>query len=389
VDIFSHNGSYAPLNFLHIVSPIRVKGHHVVLNVGYTRNFDVYYKFGGNLFGDWSGNAANSFYERTGGINAVNLAFGTRVARNLSVGLATNIYFGKVVTEESRLFERIGYNPAIGSATYTSSVTVLDSTQYTGFNATLGLLYRTEKFGAGLTLRSPFKLRGESDTSLYIISKRNGITIPFDDWDLPGFGIFRTDTIYVDDISSRMEIPLIVGLGLSYRPNDNWLFAADFEMRNFSGKQIENLVFRLLQSDGTSEEIYTDTLNRPNWNDVVQFRIGGEYLIDTKLGTIPIRAGYRNEAFPGGNISSVENRFGEQETGEDSSKVFYIFDYAENKITGYSVSFGTGIHWSQIFLDFAYTYTSFDQTIYSSPDVLHSENDWKNHHMNFTFTGFF
>ncbi|UCD94717.1 MAG: hypothetical protein JSU69_01305, partial [Candidatus Zixiibacteriota bacterium] len=107
--------------------------------------------------------------------------------------------------------------------------------------------------------------------------------------------------------------------------------------------------------------------------------LGTEYLFNTSIGEVPVRFGFRNEAYPEGNIHFLFL---------DSTRSLYLFGYAKNRTTGLSFSLGSGIHWSQILLDFAYTYTTYDQEIYEDL-VLRSENNWKNHHLNFTFTGYF
>ena len=86
------------------------------------------------------------------------------------------------------------------------------------------------------------------------------------------------------------------------------------------------------------------------------------------------------------------------DAGDDSTKIDYDFLYDESdQVTGFSFSLGTGIRWSQIILDLAYTYSSFEQDIYVSEvdgggdpiTVIRSKNEWKNHRLNLTFTGYF
>lgn len=387
---YDHSGTFGALNYWNIISPVRVKNHHVVLNLAYNRNFDVYYKFGENLFGDWTGDEPNAFFEKHGGLSCINLGFGTRLYEQLSFGFSGNIYFGNVVTDENRYFrhDTSGYGYTV---TYESHVQILDSTAFSGFNATVGLLYASDKIRAGLVLRTPFDLNGESDTTHYMISTRNGVSIPYDDYGIPGFALFQTDTIYIDDITSKIRVPLIAGLGLGYNITDNWLVAGDVEFKKFAGKKILILDSLILTAGGDAIRKYDSTSIKPNWSDVWQFRIGTEYLLNTSIGEIPIRFGFRNEAFPQGNISSYDIIYEgpRGSTVNDETRIFYVFDYDKSKITGYSLSFGTGIHWSQILLDFAYTYSSYDQDIYSSENVLRSQNNWKNNHLNFTFTGYF
>jgi opacity protein-like surface antigen len=357
-----------------------------VINTSWSRNFDVYYKFAENLFGDWTGTEPNAFYEKSGGLNSVNFGFGTRLYKQLSIGFTGNIYYGKVVTEENRYFER-DTTLYEGYALYATSVEIIDSTKYTGFNATVGMLYTGDRIRAGFTFRTPFNLRGESDTTHYMISTKNGVGI--EQALEPGFGLFVTDTVYVDNITSKIQVPLMVGLGLGFDVNDNWLLAGDVEYKKFSGKKVKQLESIVLTAGGESIETFSDY--DPNWSDVWQFRLGTEYLFNTSMGEIPVRFGFRNEAYPEGNIVSydIEYQGPKGSTSNDSTRAFYLFDYGKNKTTGLSFSLGSGIHWSQILLDFAYTYTTYEQEIYSSANVLRSENKWKNHHLNITFTGYF
>lgn len=389
LNTYNHSGSFGALNYWNIVSPLRVKGHHVVLNLSYARNFDIYYRFEENLFDDWTGEEPNASFEKHGGINSINLALGTRLYKQLSFGLSGNVYFGKVVSEENRYFQRYLDDPYVGLVNFESNVQVIDSTTFSGFNTTVGLMYASEGLRAGLVLRTPFNLKGESDTTHYLHSTANGVSIEQIPYYIPGYGLFVSDTVYIDNITSKMQMPMMVGFGLGYNATDNWLLAGDVEFKKFSGRKVRNLKSIVLTAGGESIETFTD--RDPNWSDVWQFRLGTEYLLNTSIGEIPLRAGFRNEAFPGGNVSSYDIVYEgpRGSVANDSTRIFYIFEYDAEKITGYSVSIGSGIHWSQILLDFAYTYTTYDQGISTGTDVLRSENEWKNHHLNFTFSGYF
>ncbi|MEW6015781.1 MAG: hypothetical protein AB1690_10700 [Candidatus Zixiibacteriota bacterium] len=383
---YNHTGNFGSINYWNIISPLRVKNHHFVLNLAYNRAFDTYFKFGERLADASQTVEPNAFYERHGGINSINIGFGTRIYQQLSFGLSGNVYYGKVTTEELR---SLWYDTTLFFTRYQylSSVQVLDSTKYSGFNMTLGLLYSGETVRGGLIVRTPFDLKGESDSTLYRITTFNNV--PMDN---------LTDTNYIDDRTSKIEIPLIVGLGLGYNLNENLLLAADVEYRNFSGKLVRNLDSLKLTAGGDRLEFFSS--RDPNWSDVVQFRLGAEYILNTPIGEMPLRAGFRNEELPFGNAILREVRYEgpKNSSVNDSTRVAYIFNYDSDKITGYSISLGAGVRWSQVMLDVAYTYTTYKQKIYldgsSNNDVFTDEdlkyrNYWKNHHLNFTFTGYF
>jgi len=384
LEVYDHTGDYGSLGALNLITPLRIKSHHFVASISYTRHFDVYYRFAEELYDFYpeieTQGEPNSFIEKYGGINSINLGIGTRIYKKLSFGVTGNIYYGNVITEENRVVgaQILENNNPIY---YEDRINIIDSTKFTGFNASIGFLYAGDRLRAGLVVKTPFELRGESDSTLVSILSQNGVVIAQDV--LPGSPFF-TDTIYVDDMTSRLQMPFMTGLGLAYSLTDNWLISGDIEYKRFSNKKVKNLVSKVVTASGDINEEFTDDINIPNWNDVVQFRLGTEYRWNTKYGMVPIRFGFRNEAFPEGDISGYEIQY-----DEDAYKIFYILNFEENKTTGTSLALGTGIHWSQILLDVAYTYTTYDQQIYRFADELRSNGDWKNHHLNFTFTGYF
>jgi len=395
-----HSGDYGSINCWNLVSPIRIKNHHFVFGLSYTRNFDTYNKFAENLLYERLGYGPepNATYDRHGGINTISLSLGTRVYEQFSMGLSGNIYVGKAVTEESRYLRAVDSTDANDPVYYRSNINVVDSTAYSGFNLTFGLLYSSESFRAGLTFKSPFNLKGESDSTMTWISTygTEGKSSPYNG-ENPDYGMFVTQTVFVDNMTSKTEIPMIIGTGFAFNIKENWLLSTDIEYRGFSGNMIKHLDSLLLTAGGETIEFFSDF--DPNWSNVWQFRIGTEYLFDTPVGIIPLRLGYRNESLPEGNISNVDVIFrGDKETSEasddpgDSTRTFYSFTYDQNKISGFSMAFGTGFHWEQVQLDIAYTYSKYDQEIYEVIDdesVFKGKNNWKNHHLNLTFTGYF
>jgi len=399
LNTYDHEGEFGGINNWHFVSPLRMKGHHFVLDIGYTRNFDTYSKFAENLMAERFGNNAdpNAFYDRNGSINSVQVGFGTRIYKQLSFGMAGNIYYGKISTEEKRYFRDSTMFESEIPLIYESDIRVYDSSSYGGFNLTMGLLYTGEKVRAGLVMKTPFSMNGETDSTLVWLSTKNGVPYVDGAADYYVVGVdtfylemFNNDTAYVDDMTSKLEMPFIIGAGLAYNVNDNWLLSGDVEYRAFSNKEVKLLDSLFLSADGDRTEFFTPF--DPNWSDVWQFRLGSEYVFNTSFARIPVRVGYRNEEFPEGNIRDVSVIYEGQKgpsADNDSTRIFYRFDYDQNKVVGYSLAFGFGMHFTQIMLDFAYTYSSYEQEIYTDQDVLLGKNEWKDHHINLSFTGYF
>jgi len=393
---YDHTGLMGSLGFWNVVTPLRVKGHHIVANISYNRNFDIYYEFAENIGGYWTGEEPNSLFEKRGGVSSVSFALGTRIYKELSFGFSANIYTGRVVSEERRYFYKLDYDAVNDTIVpYDQRITIMDSSTYSGFNVSLGWMYTTEKLRSGLVIRTPFNLKVKSDSTIDSKSEQIGPKgrIPDQNVDVSGTD-FSTIVEYPYPKTAKIEIPLIVGLGLAYDVKENWLVAADIEYKKFSGLKIYTLESFGYNSSSDLEEVFLDSVNLPNWSNVLQFRLGTEYLINTSVGQVPVRLGFRNEVFPQGNIKAYEISDVEEDGVTETSdlrKVNYRFYYDEDQITGFSMSVGSGIYWSQIMLDFAYTYTTYDQDIYeySSSPRYKSTNEWKNHNISVTFTGYF
>ncbi len=398
-DTYDHEGEYGGINNWHFISPMRIKGHHFVLDFGYTRNFDTYSKFAESLMPErFDDNPEpNAYYDRHGSINSVQIGFGTRIYKQLSFGLTGNIYYGKVITEEKRYYYDSMMVEDEIPVVYESNINIYDSSTYTGFNTTLGLLYTGDNLRAGLVLKTPFNLEGEADSTTVWLSTKNGLPyltggsdVYVDGLDTVSLHMFYTETAYVDDMTSQLEMPFIIGAGLAYNVRDNWLMSADVEYRAFHGKQIKLLDSLYLSADGDRTEFYTPF--DPNWSDVWQFRLGTEYVFNAPFAQIPVRVGYRNEEFPEGSIRDVSIVYEGQKgpgANNDSTRIFYRFDYDQNKVVGHSLALGFGFHFTQIMLDFAYTYSTYEQEIYTDQEVLLGKNEWKDHHINLSFTGYF
>lgn len=391
-----HDGEYLGIDHWSILSPLRVKGHHVVLSMGYNRNFDTYNTFSENLLYErlnW-GPLPNTKLERQGSINSIVVGFGTRISEKFAFGLSGNIYSGKVVSEEIRYLRYFLYDEFDVLRAYRNSITVIDSTSYTGFNATVGLLFTGDPVRIGLTLKTPFNLKGSSDSSMIYHATENGlpidnVTFLDEDSEETAFFEFVSDTVYVDDMTSKLQMPFVVGLGASFNARENLLISGDVEYRGFSGKKIKTLDYLQLTAGGERIESFSDI--DPNWQNVFQYRLGAEFTVETPIAVVPLRVGFRNEAFPESNVTGITKSFqGERGSAEnDSTRIYYTFDYGDEQISGNSFAFGFGLHWTQIQLDFAYTYTKYEQELYAEEGFLRFKNEWVNHRLNASFTGYF
>lgn len=363
---FDHTGSFNNITSLHFLAPIRIKGHHFVGSFNYTRNFDefqgygysqqfsgIYYEFNIPIYEintDWS--VAS---ELQGGLNSVNLGFGTRMYKNVSFGASLNIYLGETVRDQLFVSD-IDWVPVDTEVVLPErrvfTENVIDTNKFSGFNFTVGLRLNGEKLDAGLVVRTPFSLNVKTGRSIYDLGRRGASG--------GNLLIFYGDTTYYDNLLSKYEMPLMVGAGVAYRPSENLLLAIDMEFRKFSGAKIKARDSLLIDPGGENREFFTEL--DPEWNNVFIVRLGGEHLRQTRIGVVPLRAGLGYVPIPAPSVDL---------SGRKSTAA------------GYNFSLGTGIHWNQINLDWAYTYTTLKW------ERVSVEQKSRNHHLNFTFTGYF
>lgn len=364
---FAHTGSINGVSAINFAAPVRIKGHQFVGAFNFTRHSDEFVFFGQSAelwvpyyvpIGDNRYRKDSIFFEShsenelSGGLESVSFSFGTRVYNNLSAGVSLNIYTGTMVEDNPviRLADTVVdftnlqiYEMSINSRT-------LDSTSFSGFNFTLGAKYSGDKFDIGAIIRTPFSLNTTIDRSIYQIRAINGL--PTDE---------GTDTLYFDDNLAKYDIPWIIAVGGAFRPNEKLTLATDVELRSFGSSKINFRTDLLLDPGGENTEFFEES--DPEWKSVIHIRMGGEYMMESAIGQIPLRAGY-------GYVPLIL----------PSRSI----DGAKSTTVRTTMSVGTGIWWEQIHLDAAYTYSTFD---YDEFGNLNFKN--RDHHLNLMFTGYF
>jgi long-subunit fatty acid transport protein len=355
-----HTGSFAKINSLNFVAPLRIKGHHFVGSFNYTRNFDAYQYDAGAYAGmefinEFVGSAyLEQQWQSTleGSVNSVNIAIGTRLYQKISFGFALNVYTGKLLREFSAysIFPEMPIGDGMQTAVYEMYQTITDTNKVSGINFTTGLKYSGEKLGIGLMVRSPFKMNFDNDTTDVLEAYLNGL--PSDP---------STRTLYDMNNLTQYDIPWMVGLGFAYNVNENFLVAADMEMRAFKGGKVYVRDSLTINPGGDNIEYFTE--HDPFYENVFAVRLGAEYLKQTKYGQVPLRAGLGYCPIPDPDYD---------ENGETSQAVNYTF------------SLGSGIHWEQIRFDVAYSLATLDRSWFNEIDYTA-----RNHHLNVSFTGIF
>lgn len=386
-----HSGSFNSVSSFSFVAPIRVKGHQFVGTIIYGNNSDEYAThqvdilrwrpqviFRGPGWFDifWYPTDLTWVSEMQGNISSVNIGFGTRFYKSTSFGATVNIYSGQTVRHLKAL-ETINHFPYQSNQTIRGRVNqdIIDSTQFSGFNFTLGFKQDGERLDAALVIKTAFNLNAKIGQSIYTVTDFKGEDSagdPNGDWlQSPGF----TDTIFFDNMLTKYSMPLMVSAGVAFQQTEKLILAAGVDYRRYSSRVVQHRDSIFIDPAGKGTEFFTP--KDPEWSNVFAFTAGTEYLFDPSIGEIPLRFGIGVTPIP----APSREVLGEKKTS-----------------ISYSLSGGTGIHWNQISLDFAYTYRSWDRTTetYYSEDprgidfvLLPTELKMRNHSFTFSFTGVF
>ncbi len=359
----NHSGSLSDISSLNFISPIRISGHPFVFSLNLTRNFtdfsqaasqvDIEREFitfapNGVVYYDTNNVNIQNGIRVEGSLNSINLGFGTRLYDNYSFGAAINIYTGnslyKINTtntiEDFRVY-------TVQRAQVQEFINLEDTNKFSGMNFTLGFMYNSETVNAGLTVRTPFKLSENRERGVYQNTELNEISL-------------ATDTVFISELY-KYDMPLMVGAGIGYQLTENLLLAGDVEYRGFSGNEVNKRVSLTINPGSSNIEEFV-TFD-PKWNNSFSVRVGVEYMNNFDFANIPIRAGYAYVPVPGTSLDPLN--------GSQSTVV-------NNKIT-----FGSGLHFEQIYLDIAYVYNT------NNFETVGFTNDSKNHNIDISFTGVF
>ena len=367
------------------VAPVRIKGHPFVAAVNYQRaqddNDEIHATSGvPYLFTTSSGTASGTddFTSQTSTIRNVqefSLGFGTDIYEKLSFGGSVNIYFGGGTSEFRSAFADttplIFGDQAVDTVEARYASSVRDQQSNGGINLTGSLMYRTEKVRVGVTVRTPCELVTDhgikrADT-LYIKSVR----IPG-----PGNPTGGRPTLYLG--KTKIEVPLTVGLGAAVQVTPAFLVSGDVEIRSTGSNKyfvrteeapatsadsinLFTLPGSIYYNDTTETSYYDasgDLIEIFNEFDLgyessMQIRLGAEYMLATSIGTIPLRGGLRFTQLPYTDVSGVE-----RDVLQQVKSGFALGD----KISQTCFSFGSGIHWNQVWLDFGVELKTVEQT---------------------------
>jgi hypothetical protein len=334
------------LSFGSVVIPFTLMGKELVGSVAYNRASNLYDKRVYNSLGvvsveDTSGNVYDTYRvgERTeeikGGLDILVLSLGAKAYKELSLGLGINVYTGGYKYNGDQQIDISWDAVSDTSVRYRPYI----EGKYSGLNFTFGTMYKYQGLRLGAVLKTPFKLKEKDDVQLlwdYIVQ---GVVNPYS----IQFGV-----LWPQEYEQKWEIPMSIGFGASYQYQGLTL-AADVEYRDFSSS-------KLFYPEKWFNPLSPDTSMALEWNSLTQLRLGAEYLLRSKYGTIPLRVGFKNDPQVFSDLEDVNAPYFDFDPGGYSWDMATIIsqEYIGNMVSGFTFSLGTGIGWSQIKLDFTY-----------------------------------
>lgn len=222
-----------------------------------------------------------------------------------------------------------------------------------GFAGKLGLTYEvTEQFTFGLTYHSKTDL-GDL--------KAPGNSLAFQ-LNVPGMG--QMAQALSGDIEVRnFQWPALLGVGIAYRPQPQWLIVADIRqimwedvMKEFS----MNFAADSSATNGTFANTVMDAVLYQDWNDQTVVQLGVAYQATENLvlrggfnyGDNPIPSGFLNCLFPAIIQQHYTAGFGYRFNGRSSINLSLTYAPEVSVVSGY----GVGVQHSQINSQVMYSY---------------------------------
>jgi len=326
--------------------PIEIKREHFSLNYG---GFVIPFEFmdmdwaagGGfrnvlDMVGEFNSvgfNSSSDSYKQDRGVDAASLALSWRFIDQISLGLTVNDYMRN---SESNVY----YGDGFGYSTQSGDTSIVDlwinqNSHFSGVNVDLGLAADYGMVKGGFVFHTPLDLKQDVKLTQYIIVP------PVPDGS-------------IDRVTVKYNLPYGISAGLAANPVEKLTVAVDLSLRSLSSVEMD------MNWERTD---IPDTTIDLEWQDLTQFRIGAEYVLDAGFADIPVRAGFRNEPSPSREVLSITNG---------------VRDYG-SQITTNIITFGTGLYFDRSWLDFAYQMgsSSYNQTVdYGTPQTFEIKRDY-------------
>lgn len=292
-----HETSLADINYASIVYPFRLAGRNVVASLNYLKMYDFDQQMSLPAYDDvtetWT---AQYRLEQAGALSVVAPAVAMDLTDSLAVGLTFNIWNNNI-TQNSSFQKTQVLQWSEGGMRKDELFTVKE-----GYSVVLGTIYRLDKqWAIGGVVKPPFSLQLQRRTTA---KSFDGV---------PVWGVDSTV-----ESEATLNMPLILGGGLAWRPTDPLTISMDVTWTQWSQFTLE--------TDHALNPITSNPIDKGRCRDAYTVRIGAEYILPFEAYQIPLRCGLGYDPEPG---------------------VKRIVDY-------YTANLGIGIQWKRYALDAAY-----------------------------------
>lgn len=365
----------AQFNFLAFNGPLTLKGQRFHLGASWNRASFVDYK-SEFVESDPAGlpvplppgvvlEALTTANLSQGGPEYATLAMATQLKEEkLSIGFGLNIYTGSQFDSTQTTIDASQNGFEVRQIS-----DLVDRQDFSGVNFNVGALFQASQFSLGLTFKTPFKLQNTHDArdadATYERTSDSTLLI--------------TSNSVLVDFTTQIGMPMQLGVGFAFRPQENLILAADYEYKGFSNSKLYAQSDLL---DPKSDLVEVDS----DFKDVHQIRLGMEYQIGVGWGVVPVRAGFRTEPQPYSHFTGVNESLN---TGE------WISFTQGDQVSGEVFALGTGLEWKQVRFDLGWELSSVTQYTsgyfsgsFTLPQIIRTR---ENHvqKLSLGFTGYF
>ena len=322
------------LNFGGFVVPFELMEREWAIGGGYRNVFDMIseYEVPGFI-------GTKNTYTQDRGVDAASVAIAGKIMEGISAGITANAYLRN---SESNYY----YGASVLFIDQAGDSTFFDgwqniNTHYSGSNFDIGVFGDFGIVKGGGVIHTPFDLKEKAIRTNYFFVPPVPIGV-------------------VDRLTVNYNMPLSYSLGIAATPVENLTLAIDFDSRPMSKVDVKVNWEQVLIEDSEFDA---------EWEDVNQFRIGAEYILDAGFADVPVRAGFRNEP------STIREATSVTYDVTDSTWT----DERGDQISTNILAFGTGIYFERIWFDLAYQFgsSSYNGTVeYLTPQTFEVKRDY-------------
>jgi len=275
-------------------------------------------------------------YDREKSLDALNLAIAAKPLDYLAIGVNLN-YFIRRYEENFYAWDLVLYDT---STTNLFDYHYRDKSSFSGANFDIGIMAEYNVLTFGAVVRTPYTL---TQNVFRLMAQVDN---------------YGQDLGSLDRMTLKYKIPLSYGAGIAAKPIDNLTLAADIDVKPYSNAKKTLDLESINASFFPTYPEYVDI--NAEWNDLTQFRIGGEYVFKTGFAQIPLRAGLHNMP----NLQFPSKITADSSAFDSSSYYHYQYEYTD-KVNPLIISFGAGIKFEKIWFDAAYEFGSakYNQTV--------------------------